>query len=730
MRPTRLFWHILVLCLLGKATPAPAQQQIDPRAPSTFAFLHISDIRQNITGSLQPLKSLATATYNMPIRPSFVVATGSATATGRLAEYDRLKQQLAPFTEAKIDFHFLPGSQDTRWVPDGKRMFAQQFGKTYRSFDFEGVHFILMDSTVRLSQWAHLDRTEIEWLGKDLKRVRAETPVFLFFSHPVGRETAQSRPLDNEYDLFPLLKEKNVIAIFTSNEDSDTTWHTHGITTLTLRPIEAGSYHRVIVSPVMVTIERITNENPKPTIVAQIAVKGNRARSRMRAGWNDPDVPYLARRRPAAVLEPRAFEDTTEGELGEYRIDSGAWQPLVRGARDIWTEAFTTKNIPIGMHTATVKITTNNRFVLEDELIFEVERRNNEPSRRWAVDLKESIQSSPVLSQNRLFASCLDGRIYALDRANGKTKWSYKTEGEIVGSPCIEGDTVYVGSTDGNLYAIEAENGRLRWKFDAGTPLVATPIVTKGIVCIGGDGRIFGVNQETGVKAWMCVAQGFFQSRPCTDGVNFYLGGWDNALYAIDALTGNQAWKTTLGLELTGQPAFKNSPSISSPETAQGRIYICTNDGFLHACEANSGKEIWKIRPVGAGDSFSYSSPTVRNGVLYLASLAGTIYALDAVTGKAQWSMPTQQPIYESSVCLAPDGNSLAVIGVRGKVSVLDTRTGKSLWLYELGPGNVLSTPAYDGKIVYTTTMANDVQALNAPGEGITILQDKPQNRN
>ena len=54
-------------------------------------------------------------------------------------------------------------------------------------------------------------------------------------------------------------------------------------------------------------------------------------------------------------------------------------------------------------------------------------------------------------------------------------------------------------------------------------------------------------------------------------------------------------------------------------------------------------------------------------------------------------------------------------MGLRGKCSILDTANGKKLWGYELGPGNIFSTPSYDGKTLYTVTMANDVQAINAP---------------
>lgn len=717
-RSLLLFLPLLSLLLSSANAQKPS---------STFAFVHVTDLRQSATSSADSLIQLANSTPSMPIRPSFVIATGDITEAGKPAEYERVKQALHNFTEQKIDFYAVPGDQDTRWTPNGKQAFEKAFGKTYQSFDYEGSHFLLLDSTTRLSHWGHFDREELDWLAKDLKRVHADTPIFLFMHHWTGRDTADARPIDNEYDFWPLFQGKNLLAIFTGHGSQDLTWTTRGVTAVMAKKLSQGSYHRVTVSPVLVTIERLSKESPKGEIVARIPVKGNRARSQLRVAWNDPNLPFLTRRRPTAVLEPRAFQDTTEGETGEYRIDNEAWIPLKRNSRDIWSEVFPTKNTPIGVHTAGVRIITSNHETLEDELIFEVEREIDEPNRRWAVDLKDAIQSDPIVGDLYVYVSCTDKSVYALDKTNGKIKWTYKTQGEILGSPIVQSGTLYIASTDGNLYALEAVNGRLLWKYDTGQPLVATPAIANEVICVGGVEKIIGVHADSGQLAWSVPTGGFFQSRAVTDGTNFYLGGWDNYLYAVSAKSGTVVWKTPMGYNAQGQLSFYHAPATASPTLEQGRIYICSNDGYLHAFDTLNGNEVWKMRAPKDGGAFGYSSPTVFQGTLYLAGLGdgGDVYAVDVMSRAIKWHIKTEQSIYDSSVRLAPDGASLAIIGVRGKVSVLDTRTGKKLWGYELGPGNVLSSPAYDGNIVYATTMARDVQALNAPGVGEPVIRER-----
>ena len=93
---------------------------------------------------------------------------------------------------------------------------------------------------------------------------------------------------------------------------------------------------------------------------------------------------------------------------------------MTKDARDIWRDVFPTKPISVGVHSAIVRLTTSNNVALTDELIFEVERSAQEPTRRWALDLDGPIQSSPQLLGDTLYVSALDGHCYALSTERGK----------------------------------------------------------------------------------------------------------------------------------------------------------------------------------------------------------------------------------------------------------------------------------------------------------------------
>lgn len=705
-------WIFLAACAAASAR----------QAPEAVSFIHITDTHVTASTNAAPLEDFVRRINGMAPLPNFVIDTGDVTEAGRPEEFQRFLQATQPLA---VPLYCTPGNHDVRWNPLGKEGFANIFHKLYQSFDAGGCHFVLLDSTVLLEHWGHFDTAQLNWLEKDLKKLRRGTPVFLFFHHPVGN----SGQVDNEEDFLRLIAPYNIVAMFVGHGHADLEWKVNGIPCFEARGLYQGSFHRVEVTSSYVRVYRLRKEDDwKPVLLATLPTYAP-PRPRIFFGWDDPNIAVLERRQFLAELHTDAGPVTDERVRAEYAIDGGAFEPMERDLRRFpgrkgpapgrFMARFDTAPLGDGVHVLALRFTAPDGTLYRRREPFTVERVSGHPKQAWTFDTGDIIQSSPALSGSMLFVTSFDGRIYALDAASGKRRWAAATRGPIYATPLVTADGVFVGSLDHFFYALDPRNGRVRWKFDTGSPIFATAAEASGVVCFGGNRRIYGLDAATGKPRWSVETQGFFQSRAAAmDGV-FFLGGWDNAVYAVDAQSGALKWKAPMGRTNGGRGSlsFYYSPAIASPAAANNRVYICTNDGLLHCLDAQTGSEQWAVRAPQGSDVFGYSSPLVQNGRIYVGGLGeagrGDVYALDAGSGALIWKSSTKADRYDASPAAA--GPWIAIASTAGIMTWLDPVSGKTAYQYRLDPAFCFSTSASNGTLTFIGSFANRVYALEVP---------------
>lgn len=698
---------LILLCL-----PAFAVAQKD----DSFRFVHVTDTHLTAAGNIEPLKKLVADLNAMPQKPAFVVDTGDVTEAGRPEEFARFRDGMSGLG---VPFYCAPGNHDVRWSPLGKEAFTNVFSKLYQSFDMGGVHFVVLDSTVLLEHWGHFDTAELKWLEGDLKKLKKDAPVIFFFHHWVGRE---KQMIDNEEAFLRLISPYNVLAMMVGHGHSDLEWKINGIQCVMARGLYQGSYHVVEVDSREVRILRVRKEDSgkEPALIASIR-RAPAARYHVEFLWGDPNIPLLERRRPLVELDLGKEGAHDDRVRATYSLDGSEPKKMDRDVRDRQSVSFLTelltKTLWAGAHTLRFTLTTQGGEPYRRDEPFVVDHLSGIPRRTWDFATGGAIQSSPALAGDMVYSTSLDGKVYALGTKSGDRKWTFSTHAGIFASPIVADGTLYVGSTDHSFYAMDVRSGHEKWKYDAGAPIFATAAVSNGTVCFGTNKKIVGLDIATGKERWIQPAGDFFQSRAAaSDGV-FYLGGWDNTLYALDASTGAPKWKVKMGRAQSGKGAlsFYFAPAIASPAVGEGRVFVCTNDGTLHAVNAKTGEDDWTAHAPSGGDTFGYSSPLFANGRIYVGGLGanGDCYALDARDGKLIWRCPTGAENYDSSPALA---GTLVVIGsVQGRVSWIDSAAGTIKHQYTLDSGHCFSTAAATEKVAYVTSMNSMVYSITLP---------------
>jgi hypothetical protein len=155
-------------------------------------FVQISDSH---IGFDKPANTDVTATLRAviakikaePEPPSFVLHTGDLTHLSKPAEFDTLQQALS---ELSIPVFYVPGEHDV--LGDDGKSYLQRFGKGtqgagWHSFDKDGVHFIGLVNVVNLKAGGlgSLGTEQLEWLEKDVKRLKSSTPIVVFAHIPL-----------------------------------------------------------------------------------------------------------------------------------------------------------------------------------------------------------------------------------------------------------------------------------------------------------------------------------------------------------------------------------------------------------------------------------------------------------------------------------------------------------------------------------------------------------------
>jgi quinohemoprotein ethanol dehydrogenase len=190
----------------------------------------------------------------------------------------------------------------------------------------------------------------------------------------------------------------------------------------------------------------------------------------------------------------------------------------------------------------------------------------------------------------------------------------------------------------------------------------------------------------------------------------------------------------------------------------EGTIYIPDGADDVYAIEAGTGKIIWTYEahlppdPLGEVVCCGWDNRglALGEGMVFLSQLNGIQIALDQKTGKVIWSTPIVKPKSGYSITSAPlyydgrlyIGGSGGEYGIRGRLTALDSKTGKFLWrfyttpspkeiggntwpnngTYKHGGASLWNTPTVDPKLnelYFSTSNASPWVGTIRPGDNL-----------
>ncbi|MGH2561662.1 MAG: PQQ-binding-like beta-propeller repeat protein, partial [Thermomicrobiales bacterium] len=308
------------------------------------------------------------------------------------------------------------------------------------------------------------------------------------------------------------------------------------------------------------------------------------------------------------------------------------------------------------------------------------------PAGGWVLSL--------AATDDTIYIGTNDNTLLALDLTSASERWRFDAGG-TVWSTVPTAAALYVASTDGHLYAVEPANGNELWRFQTGDELETAAAIGDGRIFVGGprSGALVALDPNNGTEAWR-LAGSPFTTPPVVAQRLVFLGGDDDNLYAIDAVSGAIQWRfPTAG-----------GASYQGPAVVDGIVYAPADRVGLYAIDAQSGEQLWLAEIPGE----HLSSPAVVDGVVYVAGdYAGPLIALDAATGERLWSAPDNQA--RPAVADGAVYTKWAEV-----VYAHDATTGEQRWRAQPTRSSFSTDTIVAGDLVYAGDQDGIVVALDA----------------
>jgi len=174
--------------VLGQRSSADAADMTAGK--DDFFFVQLSDSHWGFDGpKINPdatgtLKKAIAAVNSMKIQPDFVVFTGDITHTT-----DDAKERRKRMAEARDiisglqvkNVKFMAGEHDAGL--DNGEAFQEFFGKTHYTFDYKGVHFIVIDNVS--DPTSSITDPQLQWLSDELKKLDKDSRIVVLTHRPL-----------------------------------------------------------------------------------------------------------------------------------------------------------------------------------------------------------------------------------------------------------------------------------------------------------------------------------------------------------------------------------------------------------------------------------------------------------------------------------------------------------------------------------------------------------------
>ena len=224
-------------------------------------------------------------------------------------------------------------------------------------------------------------------------------------------------------------------------------------------------------------------------------------------------------------------------------------------------------------------------------------------------------RSQPTVDGDRVYVLSAEGRLYALNAANGETIWSVDLVDGLGGrfprfgfstSPLVEGDLLFLeaATRDGTFLALRSKNGEVAWASQNDVASYSSPIVVdlagvRQVIYFSGE-AVVGLSPEDGSPYWRYPWKTSYDLNIATPifvppNQIFISSGYDHGAALLRIEAGSK------GIGVTRVWESRRMKNHFGTSVLVGDFLYGFDNAILKCIEARTGKEQWKHRGYGKG---------------------------------------------------------------------------------------------------------------------------------
>jgi len=291
---------------------------------------------------------------------------------------------------------------------------------------------------------------------------------------------------------------------------------------------------------------------------------------------------------------------------------------------------------------------------------------------------------APFHTDGEIWVADPRGRIGVFDAETGRALRDFDVDLPLSAGPAVYDERVLLGTVDGQIVVMSRRNGEIEWRAQLSSEILSRPLFSEGIVvvrCI--DGRVFGLDAETGRREWV----------------------YDRSVPLL-TLRGN-----------------------SAPVLRGGQIFVGHDDGAVTALDLEGGELLWEQRvstPEGRTQLDRLADIDGRMAIvgldLYAVTRHGRMASLALDSGRILWVKDLA-----SSTGVSVSRTQLAASDTNDQVWLVDRRSGSTQWINERLLRRGLTRPVFQGQLVVVADRLGYVHWLSADS-GEIVARERPSN--